>query len=256
MSKEGLYVPYTALFDNQGRQLIYIAANHTIDPKSTTVQWIKSEFKKYQPDFVIIEGVEEIGGESPKKLINYIENRAIPTATCNESLYAAHLAIKNNIKFIGAEPSNEAIYHDLATQGYTKKDCLFLCFLQQIPHYYREGRFKSENDLPKIWSLWLQEWKATELTDVDFKSWYQQKMKCKISYKALIDPDHCAPIANGTYVQQLSSKVSVMRDRHIIAVILKSLAKYRKVLIIYGHSHFPTQKDVLCHHLGKPKFRM
>lgn len=55
-------------------------------------------------------------------------------------------------------------------------------------------------------------------------------------------------------LHQLSSKISVIRDKHIISVILKSLTRHKKILIVYGHSHFPVQKDVLAQYLGTPKF--
>lgn len=254
LTQEDLNPPYAASFDTQGSQLLYIAADHTIDPKSKTFQLINQAFKNYQPDFVIIEGLEESRGESPQKLITYIQNKCLPQASCSEGLWAAHLATKNKLKFIGGEPSDQEIYKALTALNYTKKDFVFFYFVQQLPHYCREGRFKSEHDLSKLLSLWLQEWKATEFTYLDFKNWYEKELKSRISYKDLIDSNNSAPIKNGTYLQQLSSKISVIRDRHIISVILKNLKTHKKILIVYGHSHFPTQKDVLAQYLGQPKF--
>ena len=56
--KKGLEPPYAALWQAQSRQLLYIVADHTIDPKSKTFELINRAFKEYRPDFVIIEGLE------------------------------------------------------------------------------------------------------------------------------------------------------------------------------------------------------
>jgi hypothetical protein len=254
LKQEDLNPPYAALFDTQGSQLLYIAADHTIDHKSKTFQLIDKAFKEYGPDFVIIEDIEESRGVSPQEITSYIENTCLAQSICSEGLYAAHLATKNKLNFIGGEPSEQEIYKMLTSQNYTKKDFLFFYFVMQLPQYYREGKFKSKYDLSTLLSLWLQEWEATEFTYLDFKNWYEKELKLRISYKDLIDPNNPAPINNGTNLQQFSSKISIIRDKYIISVILKNLTKHKKVLVIYGHSHFPTQKDVLSKYLGNPKF--
>lgn len=253
-TKERLTPPYAALFETHDSQILYIAADHTIDQKSETFSLINKAFREYHPDFVIIEGLEENRGESPKKIIDYIDHSCLPGSTCSEGLWAAHLATKNQLKFIGGEASDQEIYKALTALNYTKTDFVFFYFVQQLPHYFREGKFKSENDLSKLLALWLQEWNATELTYLDFKNWYEKEMNLKVSYKDLIDSNTTAPIKNGTSLHQLSSKISVIRDKHIISVILKSLTTHKKILIVYGHSHFPIQKDVLAQYLGQPKF--
>lgn len=249
-----LKAPYIAQFDMQTRRVLYIASNHEIDVQSETFQLISKAFKKYRPDFLIIEGIEEKHGESPERLISHIKTNCLPEWKCSEGLFAAHLATKNSIDFIGGEPADQEIYKILKSQKYTKKDFVFLIFIQQIPHYHREGRFNAESELPKLLMQFLQDWKATEFTYLDFKSWYEKNGNVKISYQDLIDPNIAAPIKNGTYVQRLSTKISDIRNKHIVSVILKSLVTHKKVLIIYGHSHFPTQKDVLIQYLGKPKY--
>lgn len=253
-TKETLTPPYAALFETHDSQILYIAADHTIDQKSETFSLINKAFREYHPDFVIIEGLEENRGESPKKIIDYIDHSCLPGSTCSEGLWAAHLATKNKLKFIGGEASDQEIYKALTALNYTKTDFVFFYFVQQLPHYFRQGKFKSENDLSKLLALWLQEWNATKLTYLDFKNWYEKEMNLKVSYKDLIDSNTTAPIKNGTSLHQLSSKISVIRDKHIISVILKSLTTHKKILIVYGHSHFPTQKDVLAQYLGQPKF--
>ena len=218
-TKETLTPPYAALFEKYDSQILYIAADHTIDQKSETFSLINKAFREYQPDFVIIEGLEENRGESPKKIIDYINHTCLPRSNCSEGLWAAHLATTNKLKFIGGEPSDQEIYKALTALNYTKKDFVFFYFVQQLPHYFREGKFKSENDLSKLLALWLQEWNATELTYLDFKNWYEQEMHLKISYKDLIDSNTTAQIRNGTSLHKLSSKISVGKFDDIYSLI-------------------------------------
>ncbi len=251
LEENGLNPPYGALFSASGNQLLYIAANHTSDPKSETYGWINRAFAPYQPDFVIIEGMA--GTESPKTLMAYIQN--LPPSACPENLYAARCAIKNQVPFMGAEPSEDTVLDALLATKYTKKDLDFLYCVQQIGYYYRCcSRFKSLNDLPAVFALCVQDLKKPGLSLTGFKQWYEQGLNTTLSYHTLMDPNHCAPLRHGTPLQQLASTVSVIRDQHILSVILKAMKTHKKVLVVYGHSHFVTQKDVLWAHFGKPRY--
>ena len=251
LEQNRLKPPYGALFSASGHPLLYIAANHTSDPKSETYGWIDRAFAQYHPDGVIIEGMA--GTESPKTLMAYIQN--LSPSACPENLYAARCAIKNQVPFMGAEPTEDAVLNALLATKYTKKDLDFLYVVQQMGYYYRCCiPFKSLDDLPTVFALWVQDLKKPGLRLNDFKQWYEQGLNMTLSYHTLMDPNHCAPLRHGTPLQQLASTVSVIRDQHILYVILKAIKTYKKVLVVYGHSHFVTQKDVLCAHFGKPRY--
>ena len=251
LEQNGLNSPDGALFSASGHPLLYIAANHTSDPKSETYGWINRAFAQYQPDFVIIEGMA--GAESPKTLMAYIQN--LSPSACPENLYAARCAIKNQVPFMGAEPTEDAVLNALLATKYTKKDLDFLYVVQQVGYYYRCcSRFKSLNDLPTVFALCVQDLKKPGLRLTGFKQWYEQGLGTTLSYHTLMDPNHCAPLRHGTPLQQLASTVSVIRDQHILSVILKAMKTHKKVLVVYGHSHFVTKKDVLCVHFGKPRY--
>lgn len=250
LEQNRLNPPYGALFSAPGHPLLYIAANHTSNPKSETYRWIDRAFAQYHPDCVIIEGMA--GTEWPKTLMAYINT--LPPYSCPENLYAARCAIKNQVPFMGAEPPEDAVVNALFATKYTKQDLDFLYVVQQMGYYYRSSSipFKSLDDLPTVFALCVQDLKKPGLCLTDFKQWYAQRLGIKLSYRTLMNPNHCAPLSNGTPLQQLASAVSTIRDQHILFIILKAMKTYKKVLIIYGHSHFVTQKDVLCAYFGKP----
>lgn len=247
--------PYIAFFKTHDRQLLYIATKHQTGIKNSTFELIKNAFDKFNPDIVLLEGIEETKDTAPNWIKKYIQQFCLPKWQCGEPLYAAHLAIIKNIKFLGAEPENSEIFKLLQSQNYSKQDVVFFYFTRQIPQYYREKRIISQNDITKLFTEFLPNYaKNHEYSFDDYQLWLKEKMGRKINLQDLIDAELTAPIATGNYLQKLSSKLGIIRDQHITKAILENVAKYKKTLIIFGHSHYFTQKDVLEKYLGNASY--
>jgi len=71
-----------------------------------------------------------------------------------------------------------------------------------------------------------------------------------------ISNDDAAPHggSNATYVQKISNKVCLIRDRAIVQTIERMLASYSRVLVVYGGSHLITQEPALESLLGKGSY--
>jgi hypothetical protein len=250
-----LIPPYIAFFKTHNRQLLYIAAKHQIGDKNSTFQLIKNAFDKFNPDIVLLEGIEETKDAPPNWIKKYIQQFCLPKWQCGEPLYAAHLAIIKNIKFLGAEPENSEIFKLLQSQNYNKQDVVFFYFTRQIPQYYREKLIISQNDLATLFTEFLPNFiKNHKYNFNDYQIWLKEKIDQKISLQNLIDAELTAPIASGNYLQKLSSKLGIIRDQHIAKAILENAAKHKKTLIIFGHSHYLSQKDVLEKYLGNASY--
>ena len=88
---------------NYSDKLYYIGAIHTNDPKSSTYKMIDKAFKKFDVDFVVIEGVSFELGISPK--LTY-QNE-------NEVKHTIEMASKYKLPYCGVEPTDKIIYSEL-----------------------------------------------------------------------------------------------------------------------------------------------
>ena len=61
-----------------------------------------------------------------------------------------------------------------------------------------------------------------------------------------------APLSEGTYLQRLASYVTKIRDHHIVQQIFQALSHYKRVLVVYGCSHYAIQRNVLIKYLENP----
>src|SRR5262249_6471041 len=57
--------PFAARYEGCGKRLIYVAAAHTNDPRSSTFHLIERVFGIAAPQVVLVEGVEVRGGLNP-----------------------------------------------------------------------------------------------------------------------------------------------------------------------------------------------
>ena len=139
--------------------------------------------------------------------------------------------------------------------GYTIRDVSFFYFARQMPQYYREKKIVSSNDIEKLFPKFISNLgMKSNYSFEEYNIWLKEKIGSEVSLKTIIDTEFTAPIGNGNYLQKLSNKIGLMRDQNALNVILNNLKSYKKVLVIFGASHYPIQKDVLEKYLGKPSY--
>lgn len=249
--------PFLALYKKDGRQLSYIATNHGSDRNSPTFNLIKNTVNEFKPDFMILEGFETKRGVSPSDIIKLVEKGCEQNPDqCEEPHLGIELASSLNIPFIGGEPSDEEIFDDLRYEGYSRDDVFALYFTRLIPQLYRDHQVGKMEDLQQKYEAYLQGSGISNitLTYADYEDWLKKYISSTVGFSDLIDAKFSAPATGGNKLQQIADKTEWIRDKHILRTILDSSLKYNKVLVIYGHSHFLTQDDVLEQNLGKPTF--
>jgi hypothetical protein len=68
---------------------MYIAANHSVGESSTTFKLINKIFTDYNPNLIIVEGVQEKYGLSPDYIKLHIKNKCLKTKwLCSEGMFA------------------------------------------------------------------------------------------------------------------------------------------------------------------------
>ncbi|MFH1461912.1 MAG: hypothetical protein ABIF12_03130 [bacterium] len=260
--------PYAALFYTSKTKLMYIATNHTTNIQSKTFAWIKTAIDDFKPRLIIFEGVKSTDGYSPKDIIDSIDQINHLSKTLNvssdwsrgEHIYAAYLGQQNSIPFLGGEVDDQVIFDRLNKDGYSDDDIIFFYFSRQIPQLYREGLISKQDDLEFEYSKFIKKL----MNKLEFKTLnalYFEKYKIwinkhfgKFDFKILIDSNNTAPIFSGNFLQKISSRIGIIRDKHIIDLISNNTGQFSKILIVYGASHLSTQYGVLSKMFGPATF--
>jgi len=250
--------PFIACYKKDHQKLCYIGSDHSSEINSKTFKLIQKTIEEFKPDLLVLEGFETNKGLSPTVMINYVRKSCATSSSnnfkCGEPLYAVHLGHLKNIPFIGGEPDDEQIFTALQGQGHEKDDVFGFYFTRQIAQYFDEKQVSAVSELQKKFDEFLKNTRVDgiHLTYASYQDWLNQKMGRPVELSELRDPNLIAPIGNGNKLQQISSKINLIRDQHILKVILDSSQKYQRILVIYGASHYLTQRGLLAQYFGNP----
>lgn len=249
--------PAKAFFSFEGRQLSYIAVTHTVDnrldPTSLTFQKISEEIEKFQPNLILLEGFDH-----RDQSLEHMKNRVKKPLDLlwGEPEYAVYCALKHNIPFLGAEPTDNDLIQCMEQKGYTKDDVAYLYFTQQIHQIHRSTPLH-EDHLPSIFQDFAQIWSGVfskVYTYEDYQNWCTEYYGSPLTLKYILDNHATTPIGHGQKLQQISNDACLIRDETILRKILDAAFHYDRVLVVYGGSHYYTQHKVLERYLGKPTY--
>ena len=112
--------PFALRWSKGKKQIIYVAAEHTQDPTSSTYKLISRLVKSYKPQIALIEGVNFFEGISPENI--YLSG---------ERQHVANLVNK----FIGCEPDEEKIFRK-SVKKYNISDIFGLVALRLHKYLY------------------------------------------------------------------------------------------------------------------------
>lgn len=242
---EGMAFPSIAFFEKDGKQLAFLAARHANNADHITCQKLKEVFQEFAPGCLVLEGFSKSGTENYRKMI---QENGIDPRDCGEPEYAASLAVKENIPFIGGEPDDSEIEGELQKQGYEPQDIWYIKFVGQIHQWKRHG--KNYDSIEK----YLKEY-SPESEIEWFNSWYEYKVGKNPDLEFLKSSQQCAPLIDGDYIQRFTQAKSDIRNLRIFQTIQESCEKYGKVLVVYGASHYFQLYDVLVAEFGKPIYQ-
>ncbi|MCP4923442.1 MAG: hypothetical protein GY915_05355 [bacterium] len=242
--------PIRASFYNSEREenLRYVAAKHSFGrpedgDQSPTFDLIQEAFQNYNPDFLIVEGFD--------KSFLMTQRVANDCQYPTESMYAVRQAIEHNVPFVGGEPEQREILNALVAQGYSSED-LFVkdvfSFVSSVNEKLREA-LKDENNLSKAINLVPNNEGFDAST---FESW------CIKNYGTRLDFESILLIGKNVTVEdplkRIKDAVLRVRDEEILTRIIESEEKYKRVLIVYGSSHYYVQYLELEKYFGTPEY--
>ena len=258
--------PYIAFFQHNEKSLYFVVSAHiaritkapiTDHPTLKTIDHI---YQHVQPELAIIEGIHT-GDKVDAKSIAVAANKCRKIQYeigCGESFYTINKTEDNYSHYVSGEPSEEEIKTSLINSHFSELDLLGFYVLRQIPTLKRQGEWSEVKRKKIIYNL-LQKFSSQIGTHStyglsEFEKWYREHRVGLKNWNE-INADDCAPYTgpDATYVQKISHQVGSIRDRFLLKRIQWALDNYKKIIVVYGGSHYLTLRKALENALGRPR---
>jgi hypothetical protein len=174
-----------------------------------------------------------------------------------EAMYAASLALQLSIPFVGGEPTQEEQRTALERKGFATKDIAFASIVGGLSQSFRAGDLVGASDpkLPQVFARWARtvahEYKMEPMSFEDFSAQHRSTFHIVIARDTELATRSDAGTA--TPVALLNQADMIARDEHLLATIKKELESKKRVLVVYGASHWTTLSAELERMLGKPR---
>lgn len=252
--------PFAAIYRKGGQRLVFVAANHVFGATNATIRAVDSGFATVSPTLVIIEGFPTAGGEDPPALVAKARSRGTSEAddyAKGEAMYTASVALSRGIHFIGGEPAPEEQEQGLERRGYTVQDIAFSYLLQGLGQSVRSGEVAAgslDPKLPAAFARWAEGFvDQYSLNPPSFEA-FSARYKLMFGVEFIEDQglaERATPGTDSAFARLIQADMKV-RDEHLLATIEKELKSKKRVLVVYGASHWTTLSQALERRLGKP----
>jgi hypothetical protein len=255
-------LPYTALYERAGRRLVFVAARHDVAPRGATFRAVDRAFAM-NPNALVVEGLPTSMGRSPPQIAAEARRASADMKRAQsyfrgEPGHALLVALARGIPFWGGEPDEADIDRGLIAQGYAPGDIAGVKMLQWLPQGRIAGVYGDNAD-PRF-RAFLEEtarqiaadFGAALVFDRDiYERWHARLFGVSVyadrRYLERLDP------AGEGKAAALSRAMTLLRDRHVFAVIMRTLADHNRTLVVYGGAHLATQAHALEASLGRPR---
>ncbi len=253
-------VPFTARYEKDGKTLVFVAVIHVFTPQNPTIRAVDAGFASFEPAIVIIEGPPTALGESYPQVVEQVRLRGSPEADVfakSEPAYAVSLAMAHKVPFIGGEPTRAELVERLQRKGFTPPEIAFSFLKGLLSQALRSGELSSTSDpdLRDAYAGWSENYvDQTQMTALSFED-FTARYKTVYGVALTLDTDPIERIEGETQPEAIASlgeAEMLARDEHILATIDAQLASKKKVLIVYGASHWTNLSKALERRLGKP----
>lgn len=250
------------------KKLIFFATYHLSTPNNPIVTMVDTIFKKYNPQFCILEGFDSSEGINPTRILEMAHEYCAQGKHC-ENLYTANLCHQHAISFIGGDPRESSYLEALKSYGFNEEDVIFFWVATMINQWHRNNEVHQNtlpnkvNDLIQQSLAWSFDRESLPYTYADFLTWHNKKIGkpfnitqdflWKIPTTNELQPS-TAPDA--TIYQQLQAHIQRIRDTHVLMLAQDALKQHDIVLIVYGASHYECQKGALACLFKKPVSRI
>jgi hypothetical protein len=246
-------------FQKGQKILFYVNADHVSGIDNRTCETVRVAVETCGAERVIIEGLETVHGISPQFYIDFVcreEKRGFPAGEHN---YAGYLALRNNIPFIGGEPTRQELSSAMESEGFSPRDTMAFRLLQSIPQERREGFSMDRASFDKRAQCYLDHYAdlnpAGHLTIKEVEDWYVMHRPDDRHFLDLSTQDF-APYndTSASYFQRFNHRLGLVREQHLDTLIADSLNAMNRVLVVYGDGHLVQSRAVFENMLGPGQF--
>ncbi|MBS0377827.1 MAG: hypothetical protein JSS29_05015 [Proteobacteria bacterium] len=246
-----------------GQRLVFVAARHAFTPRSRTMRAVAIGFSRAAPGIVILEGFPTAMGENPaplvKKALEYGTRNADEYAR-GENMYAASLALRSHVPFVGGEPTRGEQLKVFTGLGFANADVCFAYMVGSFVQALRAGTLEAPGDarFREAYAVWAQgfrdQYALEPLSPGEFAQVYRATFG--VAYAGDKHLSTRADPGTSSMVGRIKQAEMHIRDEHLLGLIRKYLDGGKSVLVVYGGSHWSTLSAALELELGKPGIRV
>ena len=239
--------PVPATFVGKGITLKYIGVFHTLG-ESYSHRYIRKSIEEFNPTVVIVEGLHEdpILKEAIKRFSEPYRD------DFNDSNYILHICGQKNLDWIGGEPTKQKKLDFMVQKGYTLKEQCCLDFITSTSISAREGRFISLqeelNALNKLFKTYYGTVPVLSLTNAEFEGVCREKYGRVLTEKELKN-DYFL-YSGSHFFKRMNEEKGLIRDTSAVTKIIEATRTHKRILVVYGASHFVRQYEALKSFFG------
>ncbi len=249
--------------DERGDECLrYIAAKHTPGPVPSdgkegapVFELIKAAYEDYKPDYVIAEGFNK---SQTEWLIHTCDNpEYINQENPGEALYAVILAKKNNVRVTSGEPEDKDILKEIEKHGYSKDDMAALYLIRGVAEGFRNKAIKEESEIPTFVNKLGEDFEQLFGKKYNYehcKEWLTKNYGSMWNVRSFKETERTAGVKEGEPLQRVAHEIGILRNKEILTTILDAKKEHKKILVVYGGSHYYVQHKVLDKYFGQPRF--
>lgn len=248
---------FSAYYKKGEKEVLFNGGPHKtgLTPHNYRFAYIEKSFEKFNPDFVLVEGIHFAKGTSPKDIKDKVSDcKKSNFEHCYENIYSINLALKNNTSFRGAEPNDQQIIKAISPR-YSRRDYIAMYWYRNMVRWKRQKTLSLRQYMPKMKESMTDKFGVPlKMKFSEFKKWYVKHSKKDFNPNNFTTDD-LEPLnnENSTYFQKMAHAINRAREPQIQPAINFAIKNYNKILIVYGSGHYPKHRIAFEDFFGKPK---
>lgn len=251
-----------AVYRQESRTLVFIAAKHSTDPRSLTFRLIDDAYASFRFDTLIVEGPLRSSGANNPKLLEWAaaQHETNGVLEGGEPLVAIRGARSHSISVLGGEPDDNEIKSSLLSKGISNEDLLGFYTLRSIPQWILQQRISGPGDA-KVWPLIDDELNynrtrlqlsSTVLPNRDaWLRWYRDTNGK--AFGNTFKDEVVGPLADGKFrTNTIGANIERVRDAFLIETIAQQWNLRQDIIVVFGESHYMRDRAALDEMFGPP----